>query len=328
MRVLVTGGTSLLGKTVAELLRARGDEVTLLQRHAGRSGFAEYLGDVADPAVAPAVVAGKDAVVHVAARVGITGTWDEYERTNVGGTENLLTAAQSEGVPRFVHISSPSVAHHGRALMGVGAEPADPARARGHYAKSKAQAELLALRAASDALSVVALRPHLIWGPGDTQLIGRIVARAREGKLATIGTGAALIDTTYISNAADAVVAAVDRTPDLSGQVFVVTNGQPRPVAELIARIVAAAGLEPPSLRVPYRAAQVGGRVVERVWDRTGRDDDPPMTSFLAEQLATAHWFDQRETRRVLEWAPRVSLEEGFQHLSEWFARQSVPNPS
>ena len=327
MKVLVTGGSSLLGRTVAEQLRDRGEEVFLLQRRAGAPGFAEHLGDVADPATVIAAVAGKEAVIHVAARVGITGSWDEFAKTNIEGTENLLIAAQAEGVSRFVHISSPSVAHHGRALVGIDAEPAEPELARGHYAKSKAQAELLALRANSDSFPVVVLRPHLIWGPGDTQLVGRIVARARAGRLATVGTGAALIDTTYISNAADAVVAALDRAPQLRGRAFVVTNGQPRPVAEVIAKIVTAAGLQPPSLRVPYRAAHFGGKVVERVWDRTGRDDDPPMTSFLAEQLATAHWFDQRETRRALQWAPAVSLDEGFQKLADWFSRQSTAEP-
>ena len=328
MKILVTGGTSLLGKTVAELLRDRGDEVSLLQRRPGPAGFVEHLGDIADPEAVIAAVAGKDAVIHVAAKVGITGSWDEFERVNIEGTENLLVAAEAARVKRLVHISSPSVAHHGRALVGVGAAPADPDNARGHYAKSKAEAELLALRASSTLFPVVVLRPHLIWGPGDTQLVGRIVARAREGRLATVGTGAALIDTTYISNAADAVVAALDQAPQLGGRAFVVTNGQPRPVAELVAKIVVAAGLEPPSLRVPYRAAQAGGKVVERVWERAGREDDPPMTSFLAEQLATAHWFDQRETRRALRWAPAVSLDEGFRYLADWFAYQKATDPN
>lgn len=180
-------------------------------------------------------------------------------------------------------------------------------------------AEITALEADSPAMPVVAIRPHLVWGPGDTQLVGRIVDRARAGRLAIVGSGAALIDTTYIDNAADALVAALDRSPSLGGRAFVVTNGQPRPVRELINRIVIAAGLELPRLKVPYGVAHRGGRVVEQIWDRRGRDDDPPMTSFLAEQLGTAHWFDQRETRRVLEWEPKVSLDEGFRRLRTWF---------
>lgn len=327
MKVLITGGTSLLGRSVAELLQARGDEVTLLQRRAGAPGFVEHLGDIADPEVAIEAVAGKDAVIHAAAKAGIAGPWDEYATTNVEGTENLLVAAQAAGVQRFVHISSPSVAHYGRALVGVGAAPAEPQQTRGHYAKSKAQAELLALRASSNLFPVVVVRPHIIWGPGDTQFVDRIVERARTGRLPAVGTGAALTDTTYISNAADAVVAALDRAPRLGGRVFVVTNGQPRPVAELATKMVAAAGLEPRLVRVPFRAAQLGGKVAEKVWDRTERDDDPPMTSFLAEQLATAHWFDQRETRRALQWTPSVSLDEGFERLAEWFSSQTGTDP-
>jgi nucleoside-diphosphate-sugar epimerase len=320
MKVLVTGGTSLLGGAVAHLLRDRGEDVMLLQRRPGPVGFAERLGDIADPAVVTAAIAGMEAIVHIAARVGVTGSWSDFERTNVTGTANVIAAAKAEGVTRFVYVSSPSVAHTGKSLVGADAEPATPDAVRGHYARSKAQAEVLALAASNESFPVVALRPHLIWGPGDTQLVGRIVARAREGKLAIVGSGAALIDSTYIDNAADAIVAGLDRVPALGGQAFVISNGQPRPVRELINRIVLAAGLEPPTLRVPYTVARVGGLAAEKVWDRTERDDDPPMTSFLAEQLATAHWFDQRATRRALQWEPAVSLDEGFARLQQWFA--------
>lgn len=320
MKVLVTGATSLLGETVAGNLRARGDVVRVFQRSQGPVGFEQHLGDLADPAAVTAAVAGMDAVIHIAARVGVTGSWTAFRETNIDGTANLLAAARAEGVARFVHISSPSVAHYGDPLIGAGAGPADPDKARSHYSRSKAQAELLALRESSDSFPVLVLRPHLIWGPGDTQLVGRIVARAREGRLATVGTGAALIDTTYIANAADAVVAGLGKAPELAGRVLVVTNGQPRPVAELIGRIVRAAGLQPPSMRVPYRVAKAGGLAAEKMWNRIDRQDDPPMTSFLAEQLATAHWFDQRETRAALGWKPQVTLEEGFAKLEEWFA--------
>lgn len=322
MRVLLTGGTSLIGGEVASRLRDRGDDVVLFQRRSGPVGFEQRLGDVTDAAAVTAAVAGVDAVVHLAAKAGIAGAWSDYEAVNVRGTANVVAAAFAERVQRFVHISSPSVAHAGESLIGAGADRADPDRARGHYARSKAQAELLALETSSESFPVVVLRPHLIWGPGDKQLVGRIVARAREGRLATVGTGAALTDTTYVTNAADAIIAGLDRAPEIQGRVFVVSNGQPRPVAELVGRIVRAAGLEPPSLRVPYVAARAGGLVAERIWDRVDRHSDPPMTSFLAEQLATAHWFDQRETRTALQWQPAISLDEGFRLLKGWFDQQ------
>lgn len=325
MKVLVTGASSLIGRHTVEGLTRRGDEVVTLQRRAtGLSGVDEVLGSVTDPDAVARAVAGCDAVVHLAAKVGVTGTWAEYRDVNVAGTEQMIGAALHAGVSGFVHVSSPSVAHAGDPLVGAGAGAADPSGTRGHYATSKAIAEVAALSASSAAMPVVAIRPHLVWGPGDTQLVGRIVERARQGRLALVGSGTALIDTTYIDNTSDALVAAVDRVGDrvhgLGGRAFVVSNGEPRTVAELVGRIVGAAGIAWRSRRVPTVIAKAGGSVAERIWDRTGRTDDPPMTSFLAEQLATAHWFDQRHTRAALAWTPAVSLDEGFTRLAAWFA--------
>lgn len=246
---------------------------------------------------------------------------DEFESTNVSGTRILLDEARRAQVPGFVYVSSPSVAHAGHALIGAGAEPADPSRARGNYARSKAMAELAVLASDGDHLATCAIRPHLVWGPGDTQLVARIAERARSGRLALVGTGLALVDTTFVDNAADALVAAAERVaiPGVSGQAFVVSNGEPRPIGELVSRIASAAGARPPSRRVPFPVARVAGLGVERIWDLTGRTDEPPMTAFLAEQLATAHWFDQRQVRQALEWAPAIGLDEGFERLAAWF---------
>jgi nucleoside-diphosphate-sugar epimerase len=294
-----------------------------LQRSPSGLGTVEVLGSITDPDTTARACEGQDAVVHLAAKVGVTGGWDEFETVNVHGTVQLLDAARRAGVRGMVHVSSPSVAHAGHALVGAGAGPADPSGTRGHYATSKAMAELAALDASSTTLAVVAIRPHLVWGPGDTQLVGRIVERARAGRLALVGSGAALIDTTYVDNAADALVAALDRLDRLAGKAFVVSNGEPRTVHELVARIVAAAGVPWKPRRVPAVLAIAGGSLVERVWDRTGRTDDPPMTGFLAEQLSTAHWFDQRRTRDELDWSPTIPLAEGFERLTAWYRRDS-----
>jgi nucleoside-diphosphate-sugar epimerase len=320
MKVLVTGASGMLGRVTALALAERGAEVTVLQRRSAELDLREIRGDVADTEVVAEAMAGQDALLHLAARVGVVGTAVQFERANVTGTATVLAAARQAGVGRVVHVSTPSVAHAGEPLVGAGAGPANPDGASGHYARSKARAEQLAL-AAADELAVVAIRPHLVWGPGDTQLVGSIVARARAGRLALVDDGAALIDTTYVDNAADALIAALDRAEDAAvrGRAFVVSNGQPRTVAELVARICRAAGIPPPRRKVPLPVAWAGGAVAERVWTRLERSDDPPMTSFLAEQLATAHWFDQRETRAALGWTPRVGLEEGFARLAASF---------
>jgi nucleoside-diphosphate-sugar epimerase len=182
-------------------------------------------------------------------------------------------------------------------------------------------AEQLALGAHRAGFSVVAVRPHLVWGPGDTQLVERIVQRSRSRRLALVAGGTALIDTTYVDNAVDALVAALDRADSVGGASYVVSNGEPRPVAEIVSAFCAAARVPGPRLSVPFAAAWVAGAAVEGVWSWRRREDDPPITRFLAEQLATAHWFDQRQTHAALQWAPRVSLAEGFEHLAAYYRR-------
>jgi len=319
VKVLVTGATSLLGRATVERLTERGHAVTVFQRGASGLPVAERRGDVRAPADVDLAVEGQEAVIHLAAKVAVTGDWTDFEQINIKGTANVIDGARRAGIERIVHVSSPSVVHAGSPLVGAGAGRADPTSTRGHYATSKAEAELLALEASSPELAIVAIRPHLVWGPGDEQLVGRIVDRARSGRLALIGTGLALIDSTYIDNAADALVAALDAAPRLAGRALVVSNGEPRTVRELVGRIVESAGMKPPRRSVPSRLAFGGGLLVERIWDRGSRDGDPPMTSFLAEQLSTAHWFDQRDTRAALHWTPSVSIEAGFDRLAAWY---------
>ena len=324
-RVLVTGTSGLLGRAVAQLLHDRGFFVRTLQRRAVESSWESVQGSVVDPDVAARAVAGMDAVVHLAAKVSFTGAWEDFVTTNIVGTRQLLNAAQHEGLRDFVFVSSPSVAHFGSSIVGAPAGTANPTLARGNYARSKAAAEEIALAEDSPEFRVTAIRPHVVWGPGDTQLVERVVERARAGRLPLLDGGRALIDTTYVSNAAEAIVRGLERMDYAHGQALVVTNGEPRPVGELIAGICAAAGVQAPGYSVPGWLARGAGSLIEKAWLAAGSrgwvHDEPPMTRFLAEQLSTAHWFDQRHTQEVLDWTPAVSLDEGLALLAEHYRR-------
>lgn len=323
MKVLVTGASGMLGGATAQALAARGDDVTVLQRRPAGLGLREVLADVADADAVRAAVQGHQAVVHLAAKVNVTGAEADYQRANVQGTRTVVEACRAAGVERLVNVSSPSVAHSGSSLVGAGAGPADPQHARGPYARTKAAAELLALAADSSDLAVLSIRPHVVWGPGDTQLVARIVARAHRGRVPLIGTAAVLVDTTYVTNAVDALVAAVDRCgpAGLHGEAMVVSNGEPRPIGEFLTSVAVAGGAPAPHRHVPVPLAFAAGAVVEAVWAlRPGEDSDPPVTRFLVEQFSTAHWFDQRRTREALGWRPRVGLDEGFAELTRWYA--------
>ena len=338
-RILFTGASGLLGReSVLELLRV-GYDVRVLQR--GDSGIAALLpdsirprfeqvrGDITNEKVVDEAMTGVDGVVHAAAKVSVSGEWADYERINIGGTRVMLQAAVNHSVRTFLYISSPSVAHAGSSIVGDGAGEASPEHARGNYARSKAAAELLVLEANGTPLSgggvmhTGALRPHLMWGPGDTQLVERILERSAAGRLPLLSGGTGLIDTLYIDNAADALVRGYQHLDAFAGRALVVTNGQPRTIAELLGGFCEAVGVPAPRVSVPAKVAALAGRVIERVWERLPKNvttgDEPPMTEFLAEQLSTAHWFDQRSTRELLQWEPSVSIEEGYERLGTFY---------
>jgi 2-alkyl-3-oxoalkanoate reductase len=322
VKVLVTGATSLLARTTAEILLARGDDVVCLQRGQSTVAAEQVSADIRDTTAVQRAAAGCDAIIHAAAKVGVVGSWDDYRAINVDGTNNVLAAARSAAIERLVYVSSPSVAHGGDAIAGLGAEPPVLGRKNAFYAESKAMAEQAALAANASGLAVVAIRPHLVWGPGDTQLVGRIVDRAKSGRLALVGGGAALIDTTYITNAAESLVAALDRVRPgaaCAGRAYVIANGEPRPIRDLVAGICAAANVPFAPRDVPLTVAKVAGSVVERAWKITRRTTEPPLTRFLAEQLGTAHWFDPRPARDDLGWTPRVTIDDGLAVLAAWF---------
>lgn len=321
--VLVTGASGLLGGSVAQRLSDEGYQVTVLQRGAsGLTGVREVRGSLSDPDAVARAAAGQDAVIHMAAKVSVSGRHQDFVEVNVRGTQRLLDAAVDAGVTDFLHVSSPSVAHAGASLIGAGAGPADPEHAVGSYAQTKAEAELIAEARGARELNVLILRPHLVWGPGDGQLTRRIIDRARSGRMPILGSGAALVDTLYIENAVDAFLAGLRRLPQIAGQRLVLTNGEPRPIGELITGIAAAGGAPAPRLRLAPGVAKGLGAVVERAWALSEklagpRADEPPMTKFLAEQLSTAHWFDQRATQQALDWTPRISMDQGLTLLRD-----------
>jgi len=329
MKVLVTGAGSLLLAGVAQQLAERGDEVVCFQRRVVEKlhpNITMFSGDIRDRGSVTEAAIGCDAIIHGAARVGVMGSWEDFYSTNVDGTINILRAATEHQVSRLVYVSTPSVAHVGQAIEGDIASPATIGRKHAHYAESKAQAEILALLANSEKLGVVALRPHLVWGPGDTQLVGRIVERARQGRLVMVGSGNALVDSTYIDNAVSAHIAALDAIApgsQCSGKAYVISNGEPRTVNELMSRMCLAAEVEFSPKHIPAVIARNIGSVVERIWPLI-RKDEPPITRFVAEQLGTAHWFDQRPAQEDLNWKPQVSLDEGFVRLTDWFRSQET----
>lgn len=324
MNALVTGGGGFLGNAVVRMLLARGDRVRSLsrQRYAALDalGVDQVRGDLADRESVTRACQGCDLVFHVAARAGVAGRYADYYRANVLGTENVLAGCREHGVGRLVFTSSPSVIFAGRDLEGVDESVPYPRHYHAAYPATKADAERRVLAANGPNLATVALRPHLIWGPGDNHLVPRILQRGRAGRLRKVGRADKLIDSVYVDNAAEAHLLAADRLVPgaaCAGRAYFITNGEPLPTWELVNRILAAGGLPPVTRSVPVWLAVAAGWVLEKGYAVFRPEAEPPMTPFLARELATAHWFDLTAARRDLGYSPRVSVDEGMERLRE-----------
>lgn len=327
MKALVTGGGGFLGRAVVRQLVARGDTVRSFSRgdypELARLGVEQCRGDLADGEALFRAAAGCDTVFHVAAKAGVWGAYAAYHAANVTGTANVIAACRAHGIGRLVYTGSPSVVFDGRDVAGGDESLPYPRRFIAPYPRTKALAEQLVLAANAPSLATVSLRPHLIWGPGDNHLVPRIVAKARAGRLRRIGNRPCPVDTVYIDNAAQAHLLAADRlAPGAppAGRAYFISNGEPLPLWEMINRILAAAGLPPVKRRIPAGVAYAAGALCEGLWHLFRRTDEPPLTRFVAKELATAHWFDIGAARRDLGYAPTVSIDEGLRRLREWLA--------
>ncbi len=331
MKALVTGGGGFLGEAIVRRLRSRDDAVRVLARGdypaLSAAGCEVRRGDVRDAASVAEACRGVDVVFHVAAKAGGWGDPAEYEAINVGGTRNVVEGAKAGGVRAIVHTSTPSVVHGRADIEGADESIAPPARYTADYPRTKAAGERLALDASAPtagpgAPAVVALRPHLIWGPGDRHLLPRLLDRARRGKLRRIGSRDPLVDTIYVDNCVDAHLLAADRLlggRPIGGRVYFVSDGAPVGVWTMADRLLGAAGHPPIRGRVPAGVAYAAGAALEAAHRLLRIDREPFITRFGASQLAHAQWFDISAARRDLGYEPRVSIDEGLRRVSEWY---------
>ncbi|MBL8298312.1 MAG: NAD-dependent epimerase/dehydratase family protein [Rhodanobacteraceae bacterium] len=331
MKVLVTGGGGFLGKAICKQLVARGHAVRAFNRNdypeLNTLGVEQHLGDLRNLDLVTAAAEGCDAVVHTAAKAGAWGSLAEYYEINVRGTDNVLAACEIHRVPKLVYTSSPSVVHDGHDLNGVNESTPYASRFLAPYPQTKARAEQRVLAANSPQLATVALRPHLIWGPGDPHLLPRILDRSRRGRLRHIGDAPKKIDTVYVDNAAEAHVLALDKLGPgsaVAGKAYFITQGEPINQDAMINALLKAAGLPPEERRISVDFARFLGANLERIWKLLRLKSEPPLTRFIVEQLSTAHWFNIAAARRDLGYTPRVSTNEGLARVGEQLARQRM----
>lgn len=327
--ILVTGGGGFLGSAVVRQLVARGDHVRSLARNAypelDALGVTQIQGDISRPGAVLDACEGVDAVCHTAAKPGVWGDYEDYFRPNVLGTTNIVDACKKHRIPVLVHTSSPSVVFNGRDMEGVDESCPYPGEHPTHYTRTKAMAEKLVVEAARKGdITAVVLRPHLIWGPGDPHLVPRVIERA--ARLVRVGKADKLVDTIYIEDAANAHVLALDalaEKPALSGRIYFISQDDPVPMFDMLDDILAAAGIKPIQKTLPAGLVYGVGALLEAVYTLLRKTDEPPMTRFVAKELATAHWFNISAAKTDLGYQPQRTVQQGLKELGQWLSRQT-----
>lgn len=328
-RAIVTGGGGFIGLAVVRELLKQGIEPAVIGRHnypaVAALGVRQFNGDIRDLDFLRRAFSGYETVFHVAALAGIWGAWNDYYSINVLGTDNVIDACLYNKIPVLVYTSTPSVVFNGQDLIGVDESTPYTTNYLCHYVRTKVMAEKRVLSADSSKLRTVALRPHLVWGPGDTNLIPRLIARGRRGLLKQVGDGGNLVDITYIDNAASAhVLAARNLASDgtAAGKPYFISQGEPVLLWKWINDFFAMIGLPPVTKKVSYRQAFTAGLLLEGVHRVLRLRHEPRMTRFLAEQLACSHWFSLANARRDLHYHPMVSTSVGMKCLVDWLGKK------
>ena len=320
MRVALTGASGYTGGRLLEALRGRGDDVTALVRSASvtdvlrRSGAKLVEGELASEAAVRRLVEGADAVLHVAAVYRTAGHPDSYYRdVNVGGTERLLEAAAVAGVGRFVHTSTVGVHGH---VENPPADESAPVSPGDIYQETKAEAEALALDFhRRRGLPVAVVRPGAIYGPGETRLLKLFRAIAR-GRYAIVGDGRSFYHPVYIDDLVQGFLLALDRE-EAVGESFLICGPDYISQAELAALIARHTGGRVLPFRLPAGPIRLAGDVVEAICVPLGID--PPLHRRRVDFWTKSRAFTIEKARRLLGYAPQVSLEDGIARTAAWY---------
>ncbi len=328
--VLVTGATGFVGSHFVEAARQHGlnvralvrkctDATTLLEQNVD-----VVRGDLMEPQSLRDAVAGVDAVVHCAAKLGDWGPVEPYRVVNVEGLRNLLEACRGKPIQHFIHLSSLGVyapRHH------HGTDETEPLSERHNdgYTQTKAEGERVALSYHREhGVPVTILRPGFIYGPRDRTVLPRLIDRLKNRRVRYLGGNTRAMNTIYIGNLVDAMLLALEK-PASIGQIYNLTDGEQvskRRFIEAIADGVAVP--KPPRMPFPLWLASWIADVFEGRARRRQAPTPPRLTQAMIKFLGLNLDFSIDKARRELGYVPRVGFDEAIQRTTAWFREQAA----
>lgn len=322
-KVLVTGAGGFLGSFIVRDLFNKGTyEIYTFSRKSYKNleqyNVTQIQGDLQNPQDLLMATKGMDAIIHCASQVGMWATYETFYNTNFLGTKNIVDAAIINQVPKFIHTSTPSVAFGNESLCNVDESTPYPKKYYSYYAQTKALAEQYVLSKKSPTFSVVAIRPHLIFGPGDLNLVPRVIDSAKKGKLKIVGDGENLVDVTYVENASEVHLIALEKlspTASMNGKAYFLGQG-PIKLWDFTNDILKRSEMKPITKKIPLFVCYAIGFLIECSLKLIGKYDiHPPMTRFVAMQLGMSHYYDHKALYKDFDYTPRYSIQEGLDRL-------------
>lgn len=328
--VLVTGGNGFVGRAIIKMLLEAGISCRVVGRNfypdLDALGVKCVVGDISDQKLMFTATEEVDTVFHVAALAGISGNWQQYYATNVLGTRSVITACKGR-VQRLIYTSTPSVVFNRASIEGGDERLPYPSSFLCHYAKSKMIAEKEVLEASGHNVVTCALRPHLIWGPGDPHLIPRLVAARLKNRLKIVGEKDNIVDISYVDNVAYAHILAANNlasTLTAAGKPYFISQGMPVNLWDWLNDLFMKIGVPQLDSSISFPLAYSIGTCLEVFYSILKRQDEPPMTRFVAEQLAKSHYFSIANAQKDLGYVPIISNEEGLKRLVDSLKNKKI----
>ncbi len=319
MKVLVTGGGGFLGRYIVKELQSRNYDISILGRSPQDDLVAQGIkfiqGNITDVEIVEQACSEVDAVFHVAAKAGVWGNWNSFYQPNVIGTQNIIKACNSQKVTKLIYTSTPSVVFNGDSFSGANESLPYGKNWLCHYAHTKAIAEKEILEAnGTNGLKTIALRPHLIFGKGDPHLLPRVIQKAKSEKLRIVGNGQNRVDITHVTNAASAHVKALDALENNhpGGKAYFLSQDQPVVLWQWINQLLKKLNIPKLEKNISLKKAYNIGFVMEVIWKTLNLKGEPPMTRFVAVELAKNHWYDISAAKNDLGYEATVSTDTGL----------------
>lgn len=315
-KVLVTGATGFLGKYVVEELVEHGYQVRAFGRNSkvGRSlensSVSFFQGDLTKAEDVRAAFKGMDMVVHAGALSTVWGPWEDFYQANVLGTKYVLQACRQAGIQRLVYVSSPSIYAAPKDQLGIKESDAPEENNLNNYIRSKLASEKL-FKDYPDVPSVI-LRPRGLFGIGDTSILPRVINLSQKIGIPLIGDGRQLMDMTCVENVALAIRLALE-APEAKGEVFNITNGEPRAFRDLLEESLIGLGYPIKYRKIPASLLSGIASSLEFLYKTLHFKGEPPLTRYTYYLLRYSQTLDISKAQRELGYRPKISISEGIE---------------